>query len=205
MIASIAAIAASAPESRPPAPAQDCAPVAGPLIQTLRDLRSLLGELSGPQYSQRAGELFADSSIGGHVRHVLDHARALAEGWRVGTVDYDHRARGTSIETDIVAADAELARLIGAVEHLSRLDADDAIGVRILPSRDAQPVTLSSTLARELAFVLSHTIHHNATIRGMVLAIGERVPESFGYAASTLAHRGRCAARCEAAGSACAR
>jgi len=202
MIASIDAATASAAAPVSAASPQDCAAVGAPLIQTLRDLRVLLSSLSGPQYSQRAGELFANSTIGGHVRHVLDHARALAEGWRTGTVDYDHRARGTNIETDIVAADAELARLTGAVERLALLDADDPIGVRILPARDSQPITLSSTLARELAFVLSHTIHHNATIRGMVLALGTCVPGSFGYAPSTLAHQDRCA-RSEAG--ACAR
>ena len=35
--------------------------------------------------------------------------------------------------------------------------------------RDGESIALESTLARELAFVLSHTIHHNATIRGMVV------------------------------------
>jgi hypothetical protein len=188
MIASMSAIAAADSPVTP-----DCSAFAGPLIQTLRDLRSLLSELTAEQYAGKASELFARSSIGGHVRHCLDHARALAEGWRTGTVDYDHRARGTSIETDLAAADAELVRLIGAVERLGLLDASELLGVTVLPARDSRPITLSSTLAREIAFVLSHTIHHNATIRGMVLANGAVVPESFGYAPSTLAHKDRIA------------
>jgi uncharacterized damage-inducible protein DinB len=197
MIASMSSIAASSTTTA----AADCSAVAKPLTQILRDLRSLLSALSNDQYAARAGDLFANSTIGAHVRHCLDHARALVDGWRTGEAGYDHRARGTSIETDIAAADAELARLIGAVERLSRLDADEPIGVSFLPSRAAQSITLSSTLARELAFVLSHTIHHNATIRGMVLSLGCAAPESFGYAPSTLAHKDRCA---ELRGAACA-
>lgn len=94
---------------------------------------------------------------------------------RTGIVDYDHRARGTSIETDLAAADAELNRLIASVERLAKLDVDDSIGVSVMPTRDGASITLSSTLARELAFVLSHTlIHHNATIRGIALSLGKR-------------------------------
>lgn len=184
MIASPTAIKARTNATR-----TDCAAFAGPLAQILRELRDLLGALSGEQYSARTGDLFANSSIGAHVRHCLDHARALAEGWHIGIVNYDHRARGTSIESDLAAADAELVRLIDSVDRLAKLDADDPVRVSAMPTRDGVSITLSSTLARELAFVLSHTIHHNATIRGMALSMGRAVPASFGYAPSTLAHQ----------------
>jgi hypothetical protein len=169
----------------------DCVAIAGPLAQIMRELRELLAGLSSEQYSARAGDLFANSTIGGHVRHCLDHARTLVDGWRTGIVDYDHRARGTHIETDLTAADAELGRLIASVQRLANLNADDSIGVSVMPTRDGASITLSSTLARELAFVLSHTIHHNATIRGIALSLGRAVPASFGYAPSTLAHQDR--------------
>jgi hypothetical protein len=174
----------------------DCSPIALPLAAILDQLRGLIASLSSSDYTTRADERFARSTIGGHVRHCLDHARALVDGWKTGLIDYDHRARGTLIETSPTEASAELARLIAAMERLALLDADDAIDVAVMPSRDGAAVTLRSSLARELAFVLSHTIHHNATIRGMVVALGKPVPESFGYAASTLAHKdGRACAR----------
>lgn len=166
----------------------DCSAIAAPLAQIMLELRELVTGLSADQYSARASDLFANSTIGGHVRHCLDHARALVDGRRTGIVDYDLRARGTSIETDLATADAELGRLIASVEQLAKLDADCSIGVSVIPTRDGVSITLSSTLARELAFVLSHTIHHNATIRGIALASGRAVPAAFGYAPSTLAH-----------------
>lgn len=53
----------------------------------------------------------------------------------------------------------------------------------ISPSGDS--VTGWSTLARELAFVVSHTIHHQAII-GVLLAIhGHAVPERFGHSPAT--------------------
>jgi uncharacterized damage-inducible protein DinB len=186
-------IAASSAATESPAPPSSCLAIAAPLARTLRDLRSLLSAITQTHYTARAGELFAHSSVGGHVRHVLDHARALADSFSVAPIDYDTRARGTTIETDLAAADAELARLVSIFDQLGALDADFPVTVRVLPSKDAQPLSLSSTLARELAFVLSHTIHHNATIRSMLLALGCGTPESFGYAPSTLAHMHRAA------------
>ena len=54
----------------------------------------------------------------------------------------------------------------------------------------SQPlVLLPSTHARELAFVFSHTIHHNAIIGTIARAIGVELPSNFGTAPSTIAYR----------------
>ncbi len=50
------------------------------------------------------------------------------------------------------------------------------------------PVQVETTVGRELAFVLSHTIHHNALIGVMAAMLGVPVPDRFGYAPSTLVH-----------------
>jgi hypothetical protein len=177
----------------------DTSPLTKALVHTLLELRSLLGILTSNQYAVPAGELFANSSVGAHVRHSLDHARALADGWRSGAVDYDHRERGTPIETDVAAARTELSRLIALLGELYEIDPEAPIDVCVLPSCGGHRMTVSSTLARELVFVLSHTIHHAATIRSMTHSLGVTVPESFGFAPSTLAHKDRCA------GAVCAR
>ena len=170
-----------------------CHTLATPLVAILDELRSVLGALSSADYTTRMGPTFANASIGGHVRHCLDHARALIDGRIAGTIDYDHRERGTAIESDPAAAAMELDRLIDSTRGLAGIEADEPVGVAVMPTRDGEASVLSSTLARELAFVLSHTIHHNATIRGMAVAAGHAVPSSFGYAPSTLAHKDRCA------------
>jgi hypothetical protein len=50
------------------------------------------------------------------------------------------------------------------------------------------PVEVETTLGRELAFVLSHTVHHNALIDVIAKTLGVLVPDRFGYAPSTIAH-----------------
>lgn len=172
-----------------------CAPLTGPLLSVLNDLHSVVAGLSDDQYTMRMGRVFANGTIGGHVRHCLDHVRALVEGRASGAIDYDHRERGTSIETSGSTAAAELERLASALSGIALAPGDEPISVQVMPSHDhgsrdaGGGVTLRSTLGRELAFVLSHTIHHNAIIRGMVVSLGLTVPSTLGFAPSTIAHR----------------
>jgi hypothetical protein len=174
-------------------PATACERIAGPLAEILDELRLVVGTLSPDAYGVRMGEVFADATIGSHVRHCLDHVRAVVDGRIAGVIDYDHRNRGTAVETDPAEALAEIGRLSIGVRALQAAAAADPVSVAVMPTRDGECALLGSTLGRELAFVLSHTIHHNATVRGMVRTLGCQVPTNFGYAPSTLAHRDRCA------------
>lgn len=156
-------------------------------------MRGLLSSLADDDYRRTMGALFADASIGGHVRHALDHVRALTTGAATGAVDYDRRARGTAIETDRCAAVSEINDLLSALGTLSGMPADRPLTVLVMPTREGRVVAVPSTLARELAFVLSHTIHHQSTLRSMALACGHPIPDGFGYAPATLAHLDRLA------------
>ncbi len=172
-----------------PAPPASCEPIARSLMDTLRQIADVLHTVEDDQYTRRMGPLFANSTIGGHVRHCLDHARALLDGHDVGAVDYDRRVRGTEIERSTAAAHAEITRLIAIASRLCAADADEEVSILAMATRDGRTLDLRSTLGRELVFVLSHTIHHNATIRGMAVSLGLQVPETLGYAPSTLAHQ----------------
>jgi len=124
-------------------------------------------------------------SGGEHVRHCLDHVAALFAADASATLSYDRRYRGTAVETDPAEALRQILELKHAFGAWSTRSIDEPIQVTsmILPSGDT--VTGWSTLARELAFVVSHTIHHQALI-GVLLAIhGHDVPERFGHSPST--------------------
>jgi uncharacterized damage-inducible protein DinB len=165
-----------------------CEPVALPLAVLVRELLDVLAAMTPAQFAAPTGHLFSNGAIGGHVRHCLDHVRAVVDGAARGVIDYDHRARGTCIETDVAAAAAEAARLHSRILDLAAHDRDVRVHVAVMAERNGPTLTLASTLARELAFVLSHTVHHNAIIRAMALSLGVTVPDTLGYAPSTLAH-----------------
>lgn len=167
----------------------------------LDELAALVRTLAPAQYQARSSERFAHATIGGHVRHCLDHARPVLDiETRAGSpndaeIDYDHRERGTPIESDPAAALAELTRLAELARAAADADSTQPVRVVIMPDASGRTVSLDSSLGRELAFVLSHTIHHASTIRGIAVEMGCGVPERLGYAPSTLAHqdRSRCA------------
>jgi uncharacterized damage-inducible protein DinB len=158
-------------------------PVAA-LRERLDELMRLVMTLPTEVY--RARTTNASGAIGEHVRHVLDHASALIGGSPTLVLSYDHRTRGTSVESDPSVAVREMMRLDAALGRWTDRSLDEPIAVASLVGADGQSVTGWSTFARELAFVMSHTIHHQAII-ALLLEFQGREPldERFGYAPST--------------------
>lgn len=159
-----------------------------PLTLLMTGLGDLVQSLSKEQYtvspdSTRCG------TIGGHVRHTVDHLAAWLGGIDEGLVNYDARVRDTAVENDPVQA------LHTIKHHTARLaEIDDAVlarPVQVLTSMTScgALVQLPSTHAREIAFVFSHTIHHNAIIGTIARALGVQLPANFGMAPSTIAYR----------------
>jgi uncharacterized damage-inducible protein DinB len=168
----------------------DLAIVAAPLVRLLDEMCHVVGGLSDAQYVQKPVGVMS-SSIGGHVRHWLDHVSALLASVETGRLSYDHRERGTSIETDRWAALAAITQLAVRLRDLRASDLDRPLDVESLLAADDEPQTFGSTVGRELAYVVSHSVHHNAIIGAMVQTLGGRVPPRFGYAPSTIAHAAR--------------
>lgn len=158
-----------------------------PIVAALRQLADVIRATTDEQYQAKPVGVVA-SSVGGHVRHCLDHVEALLAGVEEGAVDYDQRQRGTEVETRREAALGVLRRqerqLLALAPHAERRPLRlKAIVCSCLP-----PTEVETTVGRELAFVLSHTVHHNALIAVMALTLGVPVPDRFGYAPSTLAY-----------------
>jgi uncharacterized damage-inducible protein DinB len=163
-------------------------PAVEPLIGVLRQLADLLDSLTDAQYVMKPVGV-VPSSIGGHVRHNLDHVDALLNGLADGAIDYDARQRGTSVELDRRSALDAIRRLERQLLHRDWHLQPDALRLTTLLSPDAAAATVETSLDRELAFVLSHTIHHNALIGVMAKLLGVPLPDDFGYAPSTVAHQ----------------
>ena len=164
--------------------AQRDAPIAA-LEGALEELAAVVSVLSPDAYSAR---LFpnASGSIGEHVRHCLDHVSALVTADPSSYLSYDRRERGTTIETDPAQAlrSIQLLRIKIAVGRWStRLD--EPICVVSTVAHGGVMLSGMSTLGRELAFVLNHTIHHQAMIGLLATLHGCDIPDGFGFAPST--------------------
>lgn len=160
------------------------------LVAALRQTADLLAGLTDEQYARKPGGALP-SSIGGHVRHNLDHVASLLSGLPGGRLDYDARERGTAVESDRRAALAAVHRLERELLRFPWGDAPAAVRLTLLAAPDRPPVEVATTPPRELAFVLSHTVHHNALIAVLAAAVGASVPAMFGYAPATVAYQNR--------------
>src|SRR4051794_39320267 len=90
-----------------------------PLSQLLRQLAGVIERLDDEQYTQKPVGVI-ESSVGGHVRHCLDHLYSLLAAVETGHLDYDHRERGTPVEMFRTCALAAINDMIGALEGLPR-------------------------------------------------------------------------------------
>lgn len=162
----------------------DALGIYSPLVRLLDELASVLMQVRPAVYTARP-LLGVSGSIGEHVRHVLDHIAALATGGQHDILTYDRRVRGTSIEADSAAALDAILRMKAILTTADNLRLDQPIMMTAILSRGREPVSMRSTLRRELAFVLSHTVHHQALIAMLLAVAADGVPDSFGLAPST--------------------
>ena len=158
-----------------------------PIVAVLRQLADVIRAMTDEQYRRKPVGVVS-SNVGGHVRHCLDHVEALLAGLEEGELSYDHRRRGTEVETSRDAALDVIRRqerqLLAFPPHSERRP----LRLSAMVSSSLPPTEVETTVGRELAFVLSHTVHHNALIAVMALTLGVPVPDRFGYAPSTIAH-----------------
>lgn len=161
--------------------------MANPLIVLLDELETVIERLKDAQYSQRPVGVI-ESSVGAHVRHCLDHVRALLDGVNEGRLSYEHRQRGTAVETSRTSAITVIRSLINELQTLPSSIEQASLRISVMMCCDGPANDVPTSVGREFAYVLAHTIHHNALIAAMVKTLGGHLPERFGYAPSTLKH-----------------
>jgi uncharacterized damage-inducible protein DinB len=155
------------------------------LAGMLGEIATLIESLGDEQYVDRRPAFGA--TLGGHVRHTLDHVEAFLRGLASGQVEYDRRERGTAVESSRTAALELIESLSWRLLHV-RTRLGDPIGVTLVDPA-AGEVRLMSTVGRELASLESHTVHHQALMAAIARSIGAAAPEDFGVAHSTRVHR----------------
>ncbi len=149
----------------------------------------LLAEITDPQFADKG--LYGQASAGAHLRHVIDCYRCFLLGLDSGLVDYDSRDRDRRIETDRDFAAGAIAQVIDRLLSLPEdvLDSDLKIQVDTAAWEQGKSLWTRSTVARELQFLLSHTVHHYALIALILRGHGYDPGAEFGVAPSTLEYR----------------
>ncbi|MCE7922459.1 MAG: DinB family protein [Haliscomenobacteraceae bacterium CHB4] len=153
--------------------------------QNLFELKELLQNLSEEQYS-RPSDILSGASIGQHFRHILEFYYCLIEALDTGIVNYDNRKRNKQIETNPSAAKTAIDNIISVLD--SGMECTDLTLQGSFGVMGDQVVSIRSSVYRELAYNLEHSIHHQALIKvglkeqGMECLIGP----GFGVAPATV-------------------
>ena len=156
--------------------------IAGLLMQ----IEDIIIQLADDQFCAPI-PLLGGSSIGEHVRHILEFYVELINGYESGLVNYDQRTRDHQLQTIRSAAVFKINQ-IG-----SQLGLEDK--ALLISANDEQANDhVISTYARELMYNLDHTVHHMALIRvAICLTSSITLAPNFGVAAATINYRKACA------------
>ena len=154
-------------------------------VETLLRLKAVLAQMDQRLYTHVNAK--GGASVGQHVRHTLEFFQCLFDAKMA--VNYDARNRDIMVESSPKHASLTIDRIIEEVNNQTSDFPLQTVGE--FPSVSAQPLSVNSSLSRELLYVLEHAIHHMALIR--ILIKDEQadfeLEEAFGVAYSTLAYR----------------
>ena len=161
-------------------------------IKKLEEIKSLLLQFSEELYTAPRG-ILSEATIGQHFRHILEFYICLEKGSKTGIVSYDERERNVLLENDMEYVMKSIGKLI---QFLSSLKNDCSLKMKANYSDANEELTIIQTsLYRELAYALDHTVHHLAIVK---IALSEEVESvhvdsNFGVAPSTIRYRDQCA------------
>lgn len=160
--------------------------------ENLNEIKKVLFQLTDEQYAHNA-ILLSQASIGQHVRHIVEFYQCVLFGSDTKIVNYDNRKRSLLIETDRNFA----IKIINAIS--SNLAQDILDEPYILEgnfcAEEGKETQIKTTLFRELAYCLEHSIHHQALIKVGLLELDRLnfIDDTFGLAPATIRFRKVCA------------
>ena len=154
-------------------------------IESLEQMMDFITGLSDEAYMRAPKPLF-NSSIGQHLRHILDVYMALMNTDNLPEINYDIRRRGLALET---VRSEGLIELNSVHKWLMTLNPEKlALPISIQSEVSVcseQSAQMASSMARELCFASSHLTHHLALMAAIAKFLGHEVNDEFGVAPTT--------------------
>lgn len=153
----------------------------------LNQLQDTIVQLSDQQYIAPIA-LIGGSTIGEHIRHILEFYISLYNGYESGIINYDDRKRDHNLQNKRLDAISKIKQIQSTINSNNRL-----MLLEITDENEC-PQQLETSYTRELLYNLDHTIHHMALLRIGIPQISEiTLADNFGVAAATVKYRKVCA------------
>ncbi|CAL2075528.1 DinB family protein [Tenacibaculum sp. 190524A02b] len=143
----------------------------------------LLENISNEEYSNKSVAPYF-SSIGTHMRHVLDVFSCIFNGLECCTVDFSCRERNKLAEEETKEGIKYFHFILEKLYELKSEDFDKI--VYVTDDLGLGMVTAKYTLAGALIQAHSHAIHHFASVGFIIHQLGIELPDAdFGYNPTT--------------------
>ena len=153
------------------------------IVKNLQRGITLLNAIDDTQYSDTSIAPYY-SSIGGHMRHILDVFDCIFEGLESNKVDLTARKRNELAETKTASGLTYFNQIIEKLQQLDNADYNQL--VQVSDDLGLGMVTVNYTLASALIQAHSHAIHHFASIGYIISQLGIELPDAdFGYNPTT--------------------
>lgn len=153
------------------------------IIQNLNRGVNLLNSINDEQYTNNSTAPYY-SSIGIHMRHILDVFNCIFKGMESGQIDLTARERNELAETKVTVGLDYFSQIMSQLndvelENLNKIiEVKDDLGLGM--------ITANYTLAAALIQAHSHAIHHFASIGYIISQMGINLPDGdFGYNPTT--------------------
>ena len=153
------------------------------IIQNLNRGINLLNSINDQEYSDVSTAPYY-SSIGIHMRHILDVFNCIFQGIEKGQIDLSARQRNELAETKIAIGLSYFNEIITQLEDVRSEDLNKMVQVKY--DLGLGMITANYTLAAALIQAHSHAIHHFASIGYIISQMGINLPDGdFGYNPTT--------------------
>ena len=144
---------------------------------------SLLNSISDEQYSDASVAPY-NSSIGSHMRHVLDVFSCIFKGLENNFVDFSVRERNLCAEQQTSVGIEYFESIIHQLKTIKKEDFNTVIKVSDDMGLGNEIATY--TIGSALMQAQSHAIHHYASIGYLVYQLGIELPDTaFGFNPTT--------------------
>ncbi|WP_299671086.1 DinB family protein [uncultured Polaribacter sp.] len=153
------------------------------IAQNLEKGIQLLKSISDEEYSDRSVAPYY-SSIGCHIRHVLDVFSCIFKGLENKAIDFSIRDRNELVELKTTIGIAYFETIIFQLYKIKKEDFNKIVKVSDDLGQGIE--TANYTLAAVLMQTQSHTTHHYASIGYLIYQLGIELPNTnFGFNPTT--------------------
>jgi uncharacterized damage-inducible protein DinB len=155
----------------------------------LMQIHASIALLSNNEYAERL-EILSNSSIGMHIRHIVEFYECLVKGMQSTIINYDARQRNLEVETN---KEFSLECLLAIVDAMDNFEKDTQLQLLANLENEAELFKMPTSIFRELYYLLEHTTHHMAIIKMAFLDhfTAHQLSATYGVASSTLQYQSR--------------